>query len=71
LFKREIEEALGMPEYDYKCKKCKKIYSIMMLISEHDTYRPKCPSCGSTSCEQQISSFGVKTEKLPNIQLPS
>ena len=59
-----------MPNYEYTCRECTKKYTIFMWISDHDTYKPVCPSCGSKSCDQEIGIGGVVTEKLPNIQLP-
>jgi putative FmdB family regulatory protein len=64
------KEYRPMPDYTYQCKDCKKMYTVFLWISDHDSYQPECPSCGSKACEQEIGIAGVVTEKLPNIQLP-
>lgn len=53
-----------MPTYEYKCKDCKKTFSIIMSISEHDkNMKPKCEHCGSSNVEQFYSSVTVMTSK--------
>ena len=46
-----------MPTYDYKCKKCdhawEEYHSIKALPSK------KCPSCGKSAAERQISAGGA------------
>ena len=50
-----------MPTYDYRCEKCRKKFSLVMTIGEHDRKRPKCPKCGSRKVRQQISAFFAVT----------
>ena len=50
-----------MPTYNYKCGKCKKKFTIVMTISEHDKRKPKCPKCGSRKVTQQIAAFFAVT----------
>ncbi len=52
-----------MPTYDYVCKKCRKKFSHLMTISEHDRKRIRCPKCKSTQVEQELLSFFVVTSK--------
>lgn len=52
-----------MPTYSYRCKKCEKLFDVVMTISEHDRKKSSCPSCKSTAVEQMITSFNVKTAK--------
>jgi len=52
-----------MPTYDYMCKKCKKKFSLVMRISEHDRKRVKCPKCSSTQVAQSVQSFFTTTSK--------
>lgn len=53
-----------MPEYEYQCMDCKKIFTIHMTIGEHDVMvRPACKSCGSTNVKQMLSAATVITAK--------
>jgi putative FmdB family regulatory protein len=52
-----------MPTYDYRCPGCKKKFSVMMTIREHDAKKVKCPKCGTKKVEQQISHFMTKTSR--------
>jgi putative FmdB family regulatory protein len=50
-----------MPTYDYRCDACKKKFSLVMTVSEHDTKRVRCPKCKSVRVTQQIQSFYAVT----------
>ncbi len=52
-----------MPTYDYRCPGCKKKFSLMLSIKEHDTKKVKCPKCGSAKIDQLITSFMTKTSR--------
>jgi putative FmdB family regulatory protein len=52
-----------MPSYDFVCEKCKKKFTLVMPISEHEKTKFRCPKCKSTKVKQQISSFQVQTSK--------
>jgi len=53
-----------MPDYEYQCMNCKKIFTIHLTIGEHDrTSHPTCKSCGSTNVEQLLSAAMVITPK--------
>jgi putative FmdB family regulatory protein len=52
-----------MPTYDYLCKKCKKPFTMTLTLSEYENKKVKCPHCGSTSLEQQITPFMTKTSR--------
>lgn len=52
-----------MPTYEYRCNKCRKRFTHVWSISQHDKKRPKCPKCSSTSVSQVFSSFFAKTSK--------
>ena len=44
-----------MPIYEYKCKKCGKIFEVFIpVISEKDR-KQVCPTCGSDETEKLIS----------------
>jgi putative FmdB family regulatory protein len=52
-----------MPTYDFKCKKCKKEFYLILSIKEHEKKVFKCPHCGSEEVDQQFSVFYAKTSK--------
>lgn len=52
-----------MPTYEYRCQKCRKKFSRVMSISEHETRRIKCPKCGGTKISQLVSNIQVVTSK--------
>jgi putative FmdB family regulatory protein len=52
-----------MPSYDYRCSECKKKFSVMLSIKEHDAKKVKCPKCAGKKVEQQISHFMTKTSR--------
>jgi putative FmdB family regulatory protein len=57
------KEGEGMPSYDYRCPKCKKKFTAMLSIREHDAGKVKCPKCGGKKLEQLITAFQVKTSR--------
>jgi putative FmdB family regulatory protein len=53
-----------MPTYEFMCEKCKKIFPLLMSISEYEKKKKfRCPKCKSTRVKQQISSFQTVTSK--------
>ncbi|MEK6572292.1 MAG: zinc ribbon domain-containing protein [Bacteroidota bacterium] len=53
-----------MPTYEYMCKDCKKIFSVIMTFSEHEENpKPACEHCGSKNVEQFFSEVNVITSK--------
>jgi putative FmdB family regulatory protein len=52
-----------MPTYDYRCLSCKKKFTLIMSIKDHDASRVKCPKCGQKKVEQLISQFIAKTSR--------
>lgn len=63
-----------MPQYDYKCKKCKKRSSIQLSYAEYDTAHPSCRHCGSSDLQRLISRIRImKSEdsRLDNLADPS
>jgi putative FmdB family regulatory protein len=52
-----------MPQYEYKCEKCKKSFSKIMTVTEHDTKRAKCPKCKSVRVKPVYSGFFASTSK--------
>jgi putative FmdB family regulatory protein len=52
-----------MPQYDFRCKKCKKEFSVFLSISEKEGKKVSCPGCKGRSVEQRITSFMTKTSR--------
>ena len=52
-----------MPEYEFECRTCKKIFSLVMRISERMAAKVKCPGCGSEDVEALMQTFVAKTAK--------
>ncbi len=52
-----------MPTYDYTCNKCRKKFTLVMTINEHDKKKIRCPKCSSVRVEQQFYSFFAVTSK--------
>ncbi len=52
-----------MPQYDFMCHACKKLFSRTLRLSEYEKRKVTCPKCGSRRVEQQVSSFYAVTSK--------
>jgi putative FmdB family regulatory protein len=53
-----------MPDYEFQCSKCSKVFTDHETFAEHDKHPAvKCPECGSTEVRQVVSPVGVKTSK--------
>ncbi|MBW1784056.1 MAG: zinc ribbon domain-containing protein [Deltaproteobacteria bacterium] len=52
-----------MPTYEFLCEKCKKPFTRVLSISEHDKGNSRCPVCKSRRVKQQITSFQTKTSR--------
>jgi len=52
-----------MPAYDYYCRPCDRIFTVVMSLTEHETKQLECPHCHGTQVEQQLSTFIAKTSK--------
>jgi putative FmdB family regulatory protein len=52
-----------MPSYEYRCPKCRKKFTLILSIAEHDAGKGKCPKCGGKKLEQLITTFQVKTSR--------
>jgi putative FmdB family regulatory protein len=53
----------NMPQYEYRCKKCKKEFSVYLSISEKERKKLRCPSCKGSAVEQLITPFMTKTSR--------
>jgi putative FmdB family regulatory protein len=52
-----------MPNYEYVCNDCKKTFSKVLHLAEHDADKTTCPHCGSNRVEQSWSVFSAVTSK--------
>jgi len=52
-----------MPLYEYICRKCKKRFSELLRIKEHDSKRIHCPKCKSRDVKAVIEPFFAKTSR--------
>jgi putative FmdB family regulatory protein len=55
-----------MPTYEFLCQKCKKAFVSVCSVTEYEQRKKggiKCPKCGSSKVDQQISAFQVQTSK--------
>ncbi|MFZ0449661.1 MAG: zinc ribbon domain-containing protein [Desulfatiglandaceae bacterium] len=52
-----------MPTYEYICKKCNKVFFLIMRITEYENKKIRCPHCKSTRVKQQITPFQVVTSR--------
>jgi putative FmdB family regulatory protein len=52
-----------MPNYEFVCNACKKTFSKILHIAEHDAEKTACPHCGSHEVEQRWSAFSAITSK--------
>ena len=52
-----------MPNYEFFCNACKKTFSKILTIAEHDTEKISCPHCGSQEVEQSWSAFSAVTSR--------
>lgn len=53
----------AMPTYEYHCEDCRKNFSMIMRIEEHDKKKATCPECKGSSVVQQFTTFFAKTSK--------
>jgi putative FmdB family regulatory protein len=52
-----------MPNYEFFCNGCKKTFSKILTITEHDKEKTACPFCGGTNVEQRWSAFSAVTSR--------
>ena len=52
-----------MPNYNFKCLKCEKEFTLALSLKEKEEGKVKCPFCGNDKIELQITPFYVKTAK--------
>ena len=52
-----------MPEYEFECRSCKRVFTLIMRVSERAAVKIRCPGCGSEDVEALMQSFVAKTAK--------
>lgn len=52
-----------MPNYEFVCNACKRNFSKVLHIAEHDKEETTCPYCGSREVVQSWSTFSAITSK--------
>ncbi len=53
-----------MPVYDFYCRDCKKHFTAIMSVGEHDKQPAPCPTCGKTKAvSKELSSVTVHTTR--------
>ena len=57
------ERRIEMPTYEYECLDCKKKFSVILSISEHEKNKASCPKCKGKKVKQSISTFTTKTSR--------
>ena len=53
----------AVPTYSFRCTECKKTFTLVMTIAEHEKGRFTCPKCKSRKVEQQLAAFFAVTAK--------
>jgi len=52
-----------MPNYEFFCHACKKMFSKILTIAAHEKAKITCPHCGSHKIEQRWAAFYAVTSK--------
>jgi len=52
-----------MPEYEFECRGCKKVFTLIMRLSERAAAKIRCPGCGSEKVSPQMAVFTAKTTR--------
>jgi putative FmdB family regulatory protein len=52
-----------MPEYEFECRRCKKVFTLFMRIGERATATIRCPGCGSEDVEALMQPFFARTAR--------
>ena len=52
-----------MPQYEFECRKCKKVFTLLLRISERATAKIRCPGCESEDVEAVMQTFVARTAR--------
>jgi putative FmdB family regulatory protein len=50
-------------EYEFECRRCKKVFTLFMRVSERAGSTIRCPGCDSADVVPLMQSFLAKTAK--------
>ncbi len=59
----ELFRRCEMPVYEFECKACKKLFSLVMPVIEAGKRKISCPHCDHTKIRNVISVVSVVTAK--------
>jgi putative FmdB family regulatory protein len=46
-----------VPQYEYFCQSCQKVFSKVLTLHEYEESEIACPDCGSKDVEQAVTAF--------------
>jgi putative FmdB family regulatory protein len=52
-----------MPTYEYECKKCRNLFSLVMSVGDHDKKKVRCPKCKSEETKHVVEPVFVTTAR--------
>ena len=52
-----------MPTYEFQCKMCGELFSVILSVKAFEKKETTCPKCGGRELEQQITHFMTKTSR--------
>ena len=52
-----------MPQYEFFCHACRKLFAKVLTLPEYDKGHIVCPHCGSDNVEQSWSAFYAITSR--------
>jgi putative FmdB family regulatory protein len=52
-----------MPRYEFRCERCKKVFELIMTVSEREKAKITCPKCKGTKVAPQLGGFMAQTAK--------
>lgn len=52
-----------VPQYEFFCHSCKRIFAKLLTIAEYEKQEIVCPKCGSKDVEQKWAPFYAITSK--------
>jgi len=51
------QQRCAMPQYEYFCHSCQKVFSQTLTLQEYEEGEITCPDCGSKEVEQTLTAF--------------
>lgn len=52
-----------MPNYEYRCSDCNRLFEAQQSVEEHGKQKPACPHCKSQRVEPVFSTFFAQTSR--------